>query len=157
LVALVNAVGRAELVDVLVQQQHLGLHAERDHGSVHPRDTGPDDDHLPGVHPGDAADQNAAPATGPHQVVRAGLRGEPTGHLAHRRQERQCGVRGLHRLVGDAGHAALQERIGARPRRGEVQVGEEHLTVTHPVVLRLDRLLDLEHQLAGLPHLVGRP
>ena len=38
---------------------------------------------------------------------------------------------------------------------GQVQVGEEHLAGAHPRVFLGDRLLDLEDQLGGPPHLVG--
>ncbi len=50
---------------------------------------------------------------------------------------------------------ALEQRVGALPAGGQVQVGEQHLPLAHPVVLLLDRLLDLEDQVAGLPHVVG--
>src|SRR5664279_1085581 len=36
-----------------------------------------------------------------------------------------------------------------------MQIGEEHQILAQPVVLSLDRLLDLEHQLGEIPHLVG--
>ncbi len=39
---------------------------------------------------------------------------------------------------------------------GEVEVREEGLALSHPVVLLGDRLLDLEDQVAGVPHCVGR-
>ena len=57
----------------------------------------------------------------------------------------------LHRLVRDAGDPAVQQRVGALLGRGQVQVGEEHLALAHPVVLLGDRLLDLEHQVGRRP------
>ena len=36
-----------------------------------------------------------------------------------------------------------------------MKVGEQHLAGTHAVVLLHHRLLDLEHQVAGRPHVVG--
>ncbi len=74
-VALVDPVDLAQLVDVAVEQQHLGLHAERDRRRVHARDAGPDDHHLRGVHAGDTAHQHAAAALGPHEALRSHLRG----------------------------------------------------------------------------------
>ena len=41
--------------DVLVEQKHLGLHAERDRGRVEAGDACSDDDDLRGVHAGDSA------------------------------------------------------------------------------------------------------
>src|SRR5512132_681081 len=49
---------------------------------------------------------------------------EPTGDLRHRREQGQRVVGQLHRLVRDAGDLAVDERVGALLRRGEVQVGE---------------------------------
>ena len=49
----------------------------------------------------------------------------------------------------------FDQLLGQRLGRGEVQVGEERLPLAHPVVLLLDRLLDLEDQVAGGPHVVG--
>ena len=89
------------------------------------------------------------------QVVRADLRGEPAGDLGHRGEQRQRPVGQLHGLVRDAGDLAVDQRVGALLGGGQVQVGEEHLPGAHPVVLLGDRLLDLEHQLGGVPHLVG--
>ena len=70
-----------------------------------------------GAHAGDAAEQDAAAAVGAHQVVRADLRGEPAGDLAHRGEQRQRAVGELHGLVRDAGGPGVEQRVGARPRR----------------------------------------
>ena len=48
-VTLVDPVGLAQLLDVAVEDQHLGLHAERDRGGVHARDPGAEHDDLRGV------------------------------------------------------------------------------------------------------------
>ena len=61
-VALVDRVDLAQPVDVAVEQQHLGLHAERDRGGVHAGHAGADDDDLRRVDAGDAAHQDAAAA-----------------------------------------------------------------------------------------------
>ena len=154
-VALVDAVGLAQPLHVLVQQQHLGLHAERDRRGVHPADPGAEHDDLRGVDPGHAAHEHAAPAAAPLQAVRPHLRGHPPGDLAHRRQQRQRAVGQLHRLVRDRGGARRQQRVGAGTRRGQVQVGEQDLVGPHPPVLLRDRLLDLQDQLGLGPHVVG--
>ena len=154
-VALVDRVHLAQPGDVAVEQQHLGLHAERDRGGVLAGDAGADDDDLRRVHAGDAAHQHAAAAALAHQVVRADLRREPAGDLGHRREQRQRAVGQLHGLVGDAGRAGGEQRVGAGLVGGQVQVGEQHLVLAHAVVLLGDRLLDLEHQVAGGPHVVG--
>ena len=112
-VALVDPVHLAQPGDVEVEQQHLGLHAERDRGGVEAGDAGAEHDDLRGVHAGDAAHEHAAAALRPLEEVRPGLRGHPAGDLGHRREQRQRAVRQLHRLVRDGRRAAGQERVGA--------------------------------------------
>ena len=63
--------------------------------------------------PGTPADQDAAAAAGPHEVVRAHERRHAPGHLAHGRQERQRVVLLAHGLVGDGHVAGGDERVGA--------------------------------------------
>ena len=153
-VALVDPVGLAELVDVAVQQQHLGLHAEGDRGRVHPGDPGPDDHDLGRVDAGDAAHQGAAAAALGHQVVRADLRREPPRDLAHRGEQRQRAAGQLHRLVRDGGDLPVEQGLGALRAGGQVQVGEQDLAGLHPLVLDRDGFLDLEDHLGLAPHLV---
>jgi len=94
-------------------------------------------------------------AAGTHQMVRADLRSEPPGDLGHRGEQRQRAVGQLDRLVRDPGDPAVEQRVGALLGGRQVQIGEEHLAGPHPRVLLGDRLLDLENQLAGGPHVVG--
>ena len=61
---------------------------------------------------------------------------------------------GLDRLVGDGGHARVDERPGERLVGGDVQVREERQPLAEPRVLGRDRLLHLEQQVARLPDLV---
>jgi hypothetical protein len=84
---LVDPVGLPQLLDVQVQQQHLCLHTQRDRGGVHPGDAGAEHDHLGGVHAGHTTHEHAAATTLSHQMVGAGLGCEPSGHLAHRREQ----------------------------------------------------------------------
>ena len=70
-----------------------------------PETPAPMHDDLGRVHAGDAAEQHAATAVRAHQAVRADLRRQPAGDLAHRREQRQRAVGQLHRLVGDRGGA----------------------------------------------------
>ena len=80
-----------------------------------------------GAHTGDAAHEDAAAAALAHQVVRAGLRGDSSGDLAHRGEQREGAVGGGDGLVGDGGGPRRQQRVGAVLGGGEVQVGEQHL------------------------------
>ncbi len=111
--ALVDPVDLAQPADVLVEQQHLGLHAERDGGGVQAGDAGPEHDDLAGVDARDPAEQDAATAVGALEEVRAGLRRHPPGHLRHRGEQRQRAVRQLHGLVRHGGRTRGQQRVGA--------------------------------------------
>ena len=104
---------------------------------------------------GHAAHQHAAAARGLHQVIRADLRGEPAGDLAHRRQQRQRAVGGLHGFVRDRGDARAHQRVGAGLRRGQVQVGEQCLAPAHQLVFGLDGLLDFQQQIGLFPDVLG--
>jgi hypothetical protein len=77
------AVDATQGVDVDVEHRDMGAHALGDAGGVVAGDTAADDDDLGRGHAGDAAHQHTAPAVGLHQVVRADLRGQPAGDLAH--------------------------------------------------------------------------
>ena len=106
-------------------------------------------------HAGNPAHEHAAATLGAHQVVGADMGGQPPGHLAHRGQQGQRTIGGLHGFVGDRGGTRGQQGIRARTRRRQMQVGEQHLALAHPAVLRLDGLLDLQQQVRLGPHLVG--
>ena len=79
----------AQLGDVQVEHGDLGAHAQRDRGGVLPGHAAADDDDVRPGDAGHAAHQHAATAVVAHQVVRADLRGEPAGDLAHRGEQGQ--------------------------------------------------------------------
>jgi len=105
---------------------------------------------------GHPAKQHAAAVRVGAQGLSADLRGQPTGHLAHRGEQRQATAGIADGLIRDGGNAALEHPFGARPGRGQMRVSEHDLPTLHAVELGRNRLLDLEDQLAPAPHLVGR-
>ena len=154
--ALVDLVDEPQAVQVLVEEGDLGLHALRDPGRVPSHVPRAQDDDVCGAHAGDAAEQDAAPSVLPLEEVRADLRGHPAGHLAHRCEQRERSRLELHGLVGDAGHLLLEQRVGDRRVRGEVQIGEEDEPGAEPSELLGLGLLDLHHDVGACPHVVGR-
>ena len=52
------------------------------------------------------------------------------GGCLHVLFQRQRASRRLHGFVGDRGRARVQQRLGQRPVRGQVEVGEQHLPGT---------------------------
>ena len=100
-VPLVDRVGGPQPRDVLVHQQHLGLHAEGDGRRAHARHAGAEHDDLRRVHPGHAAHEHAAAAAVALQVMRPDLRRHPAGDLGHGREQRQRPVGQLDGLVRD--------------------------------------------------------
>jgi hypothetical protein len=96
----------------------------------------------------------AAPAVHPFEVGRADLHGHPPRHLRHRRQERQRAFPVGDRLVGDAGHFAIQQLARLLAVGREVQVGEEQQPFLHARVLGRDGFLDLDDHVGAGPHVV---
>ena len=79
----------------------------------------------------------------------------PAGDLAHRGQQRKRAVRRPHGLVRDRGIARHQQRLGARTRRGEVEIREEHLSAPRAEkgILLGNRFLDLQDHVRCGPDL----
>ena len=119
-----------------VEEAHpLHVHFENGHvraealghaRGVDARGAAADDDHLARQHARHAAEQHAAAAVVLSQEIAAHEHAHAPGDLAHRLEQRQAAVH-LDGFVGDAGDARSQQRLGQRPARGEVQVGEEDL------------------------------
>ena len=105
--------------------------------------------------PGTPPSRMPAPPAGRLQRVGGGLHRHPAGDLAHRREQRQPAVGGLHGLVRDRVDPALQQELGQLLVGRQVQVGEQLLTLAEAVVLGRDRLLDLDDQVGAGEHLVG--
>ena len=122
----------AQAVEIAIENEDLGVHADG-HGrggeAGHP---GAQNDDTGGAHAGNPAHQDAPAAAGSHEVVGTHQRGHPAGDLAHGRQQRQRVVLLAHGLVGDGHVAGGNERVGALTGGGEVEVGEEGLVLSRP-------------------------
>ena len=134
----------------------LRAEAERDHGRVVADHPAADDDDLAGRDAGHAAEQQAAPAERLLQEVRAGLRRQPAGDLAHRGEQRQRAVRRLDGLVRDGGDAALDQGAVSGSSAAMWRYVKSTRSVAQAPVLGLDRLLHLQQQLRFGPHFVDR-
>ena len=145
----------AESLEVPVEDVHLGVHAHRQGGRGHARHAGAQDHDLGAADTGDPAHQDATSAPGAHQMVGTHQRGHPTGHLAHRGEQRKRVVGQTYGLIGDGRVPGGQQRFGAGRDGGQVQVGEEDLTLAEPEarVLLLDRFLHPEDHVGLGPHL----
>ena len=124
--ALVDLVDPAEAIEVLVEQQHLGLHALRDPRRVPPDVAGAEHHDARRPHAGCAAHEDARARRG---AVRGSARrpAEPCGPRP-RSSARAAGARrarGLHGLVRDTGGARVEQRVGDVGVRREVQVREQ--------------------------------
>ena len=112
-------------VDRSVEDRHVRTEPDRDDGGVVADDSAADHEHAAGRDARHAAEQQAATAERLLEEVRAGLRCEPAGDLAHRREQRQPPIVRLDGLVRDGGDAAVDERVRQRLVRGDVQVREQ--------------------------------
>ena len=84
-----DLVDPAQAVEVLVEQEHLGLHALRDPRRVPPDVAGAEHHDPRRTHPRRTAEQHPAAAVLTLEEVRADLRRHAPGDLAHRREQRQ--------------------------------------------------------------------
>ena len=125
------------------------------HAAFQPDVAGAEHHDARGSHAGRAAEQHAASAVLAFEEVRAHLRRHAAGDLAHRCEQRERARLHLHGLVGDAGDAVLEQRVGDLRVRGQVEVGEEHEARAEEVELLGLGLLDLQHEVGARPHVVG--
>ena len=147
--SLVDLVDPAQPVEVLVEQQHLGLHAGRDPRRVPTDVAGAEDHHPRRAHAGGTAHQHPAAAVVALQELGPHLRGQPSGDLGHGGQERQRAVGLLHRLVGDARRPGAEQRLGHVRVGREVEVGEQREVGPEQAELVALGLLDLDDHLLG--------
>ena len=117
----------SEALEVAVEDIDIGVHPDGQGGGGHAGHPRSQDDDSGRPHPGHPAHQHPTTAPRAHQVMGSHQRSHPPGHLAHGREQRQRVVGRPHRLVGDGGVARRHQRLGAGPRGGQVQVGEEDL------------------------------
>ena len=136
----------AHALDRALEDRHLRSHPERDHRGVVAHHPAADDEHARRRDSCDPAEQDPAAALRLLELVRARLRGEPAGDLAHRREQRKRAAVGLDGLVGDRGDTRVDERARERLVGGDVEVREERQALAQPRVLVRDRLLDLEQE-----------
>ena len=76
-------------------------------------------------HAGPPGQQPPAPARLLFQKMGPHLDGHASGHLAHRRKERQKTVVELHGFVGHRGHPGIEQRLGQLRQRRQVEVGKK--------------------------------
>jgi hypothetical protein len=79
----------AQAVEVAVENEDFGVHADRHGGGGEAGDAGTEDHDTRGTDPGDPAHKNAPAAPGAHEVMRAHERRHPAGDLAHGCQKRE--------------------------------------------------------------------
>ncbi len=146
----------AKPVQVDVDDRDVGAEPHRRLGGVEPHGAGADDDHVASGDAGNAGQEDPTASVGPAEVVGALLDGQPSGHLAHRREERQAAVGALDGLVADGDDVRLRE-LASEIRRGrQVQIREDELAGAEPRVLGWQRLLHLEDQLGFGPDALRR-
>ncbi len=143
-------------VDRALEDRDLSAETERDDSGVVADDAAPDDDDATLGDAGHAPEENPATALWLLQVMRARLRREPAGDLAHRREQRKRAACRLDGLVGDGGDPGLDERARERLVRGDVQVGEQREAFAEVRVLLRDRLLHLQEEIRATPDVVDR-
>ena len=136
-------------IGVLLEDGHVGAHAERHHGGIGANDATAEDDDLARRHAGNAAQQHAEAALCLFKAMRAGLHRHAARDLAHRRQQRQAAAGRGDGLVGDAHRTGRDEVLGLLGIGCQVEVGVEDLAGAQHLALDGLRLLHL-HDHVGL-------
>ena len=144
-----------QLVEIGVEKCHIGAHAEGDVGGVLARDAGTEHDDLGVGDPSNAAEQDAAAASGSHEGEGTHLGREAAGDLRHRVEQGKHATGQLHGLIRDSRDLGRHEFAGERLIGSEVEIGEEEQVLPQPVILLRDRLLHLHDHVGLTPHLVG--
>ena len=152
---LLDLVHPAQPIEVLVEQHDLGLHPGRDPRRVPSDVAGAENNDLGRTDAGSTSHQDAASTVVTFEEVGAHLRREPAGDLAHRRKQGERAVLSLHGLVGDAGRAGREQRLGNLWIGGQVEVCEEGQIGAQESELLGLWLLDLDDHTLG-PRVGGR-
>ncbi len=149
----------AQLGVIGIHEHDVCAKTECDAGGVLPHHPRADDEDVAGLDARDAAEQHAAPAGRPFEVLRALLRREAARDLAagHEQGADACavGARRGQRFVGDRGDPAAERRLGEGLVGGEVERAEHDLARAHAAELFGLRLFDLDDHLGVVPDLVG--
>ena len=87
-------------------------------------------------------------------MVGGGLDSHAPRNLAHRCEQRQSPIGGLHGLIRDRVDALVEEELGQSAVGRKVQVGEQLLAGAESVIFLRDGLLDLHDQVGSGEHLV---
>ena len=128
-IAVEDVVEPSHPIEVRFEDGHPGAETERHLGRIQADDSATEDDHVAWRHAGHAGKQGTPASHHALQVVGAHQDRHAARHLGHGRQERQAAVLVGDRLVGDSGDLALTQQLGQLRQRGQVQVGEESLTL----------------------------
>ena len=136
----------AESVHVDVENGHVGAKAGGDLGRVRADDSAAEDRDVGRCDARHAAQQNAASHLRPLEIFRPLLDAHPPSDFTHRRQERQPAAIVGERLVGNAGGAAFEHRLGQLAIGGEVEVREECLPFANERPLGRQRFFHFDDQ-----------
>ena len=128
----------------LFEDRHIRAHADGHRRRMLADHPATDDADARRLHAGYAAEQHAHAITFLLKAVGGRLNGHSPGHLRHGSQKRQGAVIRRDRFVGDADGTGIHQVTGLFGVGGEMQVGEEHLSLAqHPAFGSL-RLLHLD-------------
>jgi hypothetical protein len=106
---------------------------------------------APRKHTRDTPEEDAEPALGSLEVLRAFLDRHAARDLTHGGEQGQLSRWQLDRLIGDRYGSGVDARLRQPIVGGEVEVGEEDLAAAHAGPLDLDGLLDLHDHLGASP------
>ena len=128
----------------LVDDGHVGTHADGRVGGVVADRAAADDYHPARFHAGYAAQQHTAAAMGFFERSGAGLDAHASSHFRHRGEQWQAAAGGGNRLVSNGSGTAGEDVLGLAGIRCQVQVGEQQVVGLEAGALLGNGLLDLD-------------
>jgi hypothetical protein len=136
-------------LEIDLENRDVGTDARRDARGIDAGRATADDQHLAGQDARHTAEQNAATAAMPGQMIGTDHDRHAPRDLAHRLEQRQVAMV-LDRLVGNGRATRGAEPLGQLPVRGEMQIGEQRVPAAQQLELRRLRLLDLDDEIGPL-------
>ena len=154
--AALNLIDEAQAVEVLVEQQHLGLHARGNPCGIPPHVSRAQNNHARRPHPGGASHEDPSAAAVAFQKLGPHLWRQSSRHLTHRGEQRERTVGRLHRFVGNCRAFRRQERVGHLRIRRKVEVGKEREVGPQETEFGHLRFLDFDHHVLAPRGFCGR-
>jgi hypothetical protein len=102
----------AKFGDVIVEDNHICVHPDRDCSGIRPSDSGADDHNPRGSHASDATHEDTSTSGRSLQVFCCHEGRHSASHFTHWREQWKRSISKLDSLIRDRGGLGIDERVG---------------------------------------------